>query len=213
MRLPLLAVFSLGLILAGEAQAQSPAIDRLIESLTSTQSITSDFSQTTASTSARVRTSSGVFWVAKPGLLRWEVRKPYAQLQLLDGREFWLYDPDLAQATVRPVSAANLTGIAALLLNSSTLSRQELSERYDFSDQGMREGLAWIEVIPKAPEQGVKKLLVAIDADAMMRRFEIHDAFGAITRVELTNTLKNTMINPALFRFTPPAGVSVLRAP
>ncbi|NCV88021.1 MAG: hypothetical protein EBW14_19650, partial [Oxalobacteraceae bacterium] len=104
-------------------------IERMIESLATTQSLSAEFRQVTSSKSARVRTASGVFYVSKPGLLRWEVRQPYPQLQILNSREFWLVDADLAQASVRSVEAANLSGIAALLLNTNVLTREQLLAR------------------------------------------------------------------------------------
>lgn len=195
------------------AQAQSVSVDRMIESLASTQTLSADFSQTTAAKSARVRQSSGSFWMAKPGMLRWEIKKPYPQLQILNDKEFWVFDPDLAQASVRPVAAASLTGIAALLLNSNVLTREQLLERYEFADAGQRDGLTWIGVTPKRPEPGIKRLAVGMDADAQLRKFEITDSLGQITRVDLTKIFKNASIDPKLFQFAVPAGVSVLRAP
>lgn len=195
------------------AAAQSVAVDRMIESLASTQTLSADFSQTTAVKSARVRQSSGSFWMAKPGMLRWEIKKPYPQLQILNDKEFWVYDPDLAQASVRPVAAASLTGIAALLLNSNVLTREQLLDRYEFTDAGSRDGLTWISVTPKKAEPGIKRLAVGMDADAQLRRFEITDSLDQITRVDLIKIFKNASIDPKLFQFSVPSGVSVLRAP
>lgn len=195
------------------AAAQSVAVDRMIESLASTQTLSADFVQTTAAKSARVRQSSGSFWMAKPGMLRWEIKKPYPQLQILNDKEFWIFDPDLAQASVRPVAAASLTGIAALLLNSNVLTREQLLDRYEFSDAGQRDGLSWIGVTPKKPEPGIKRLAVGMDADAQLRKFEITDSLDQITRVDLIKIFKNASIDPKLFQFSVPAGVSVLRAP
>lgn len=209
----LAALMAMSGALFSSVQAQSVAVDRLIESLASTQTLTADFSQTTAAKSARVRQSMGTFWIAKPGMLRWEIKRPYAQLQILNDKEFWIFDPELAQASVRPVAAASLTGIAALLLNSNVLTREQLLERYAFSDAGEREGLTWVAVVPKTPEPGVKRVTVGIDADAQLRRFEITDSLDQITRVDLMKTFKNITIDPKLFQFSPPAGVSVLRAP
>ncbi|MEN9759938.1 MAG: hypothetical protein RL676_1089 [Pseudomonadota bacterium] len=206
----LLAVV-LGVFLGASVQAST--VDRMLESLASTQSLVAEFTQSTVSKSARSRQSSGAFAISKPGLLRWEVKKPYPQLQVLNGKEFWMFDPDLAQASVRPIEAANLTGIAALLLNTNNLSRDQLMARYEFAELGARDGLEWVRVTPRNPEPGIASLVVGVDADAMMQRFEIHDQLGQVTRVVLSRVLKNTVLDPKLFQFTPPAGVSVLRAP
>jgi outer membrane lipoprotein carrier protein len=209
----LAAICCWALAATSPAGAQSAVVDRMIESLASTQTLSADFSQTTAAKSARLRSASGTFYISKPGLLRWEVKKPYPQIQLLNDKEFWLFDVDLAQASVRPVHAANLTGIAALLLNTNSLTREQLLSRYGFSDLGARDGLQWIGVTPKTAEPGITSLAVGVDSESLLRRFEIHDNLGQVTRIELTRILKNVAIDPKLFQFTPPAGVSVLRAP
>jgi len=209
----LAAICSWALVATSPAGAQSAVVDRMIESLASTQTLSADFSQTTAAKSARLRSASGTFYISKPGLLRWEVKKPYPQIQLLNDKEFWLFDVDLAQASVRPIHAANLTGIAALLLNTNSLTREQLLTRYGFSDLGARDGLQWIGVTAKTPEPGITSLAVGVDSESLLRRFEIHDNLGQVTRIELIRILKNVAIDPNLFQFTPPAGVSVLRAP
>ena len=191
--------------------ARADPIERMIESLASTQSLSADFRQVTSAKTARIRTASGVFYISKPGLLRWEVRKPYPQLQILNTREFWLVDLDLAQASMRSVESANLSGIAALLLNTSVLSRDELMGRYRCTAAGDRDGVTWIAVEPKQPEPGIARLMVGLDADAMISRFEIHDSLGQVTRVELTKILKNIAVDPGLFQYTPPRGMAVIR--
>jgi outer membrane lipoprotein-sorting protein len=44
-----------------------------------------------------------------------------------------------------------------------------------------------------------------------MKRFEVVDRLGQTTRVELSQLKLNAAINPKVFEFTPPKGVSVLR--
>lgn len=208
-----LAGLAMTLSLAMTFPAHASSIDRMIESIASTQTLTADFSQTTAAKSARVRASSGTFWISKPGLLRWEVRKPYPQVQVLNETEFWSYDIDLQQASVRPVSSAQLTGIAALLLSTNSLSREALNQRYEFSEDGTANGLSWVRVVPREPELGVSRLRVGLDRDSVLTEFEIHDALGQVTQVRISNVQKNIAIDPGLFRFVPPKGTSVLRAP
>ena len=103
------AILAMAFALWISTSVRADPIERMIESLATTQSLSAEFRQVTSSKSARVRTASGVFYVSKPGLLRWEIRQPYPQLQILNGREFWLVDADLAQASVRSVEAANLS--------------------------------------------------------------------------------------------------------
>lgn len=194
------------------AQTTVSGVDRMIESLVSTQTLTADFLQTTRAKSTAVRSASGSFWLAKPGLLRWEVTKPYPQIQVLNAKEFWIFDPELSQATVRPVSAANLTGLAGLLLSTNTLTREELSARYTFAELPARDQLVWVRVVPRQPEPALTQLLVGLDADGLLSRFEITDGLGQVTQITLSRVMKNISIDNSRFQFSPPAGVSVLRA-
>ncbi len=193
------------------AQTTVSGVDRMIESLVSTQTLTADFVQTTRAKSTAVRSASGSFWLAKPGLLRWEVTKPYPQIQVLNTKEFWIFDPELSQATVRPVTAANLTGLAGLLLSTNTLTREELSARYTFAELPARDQLAWVRVVPRQPEPALTQLLVGMDADGLLSRFEITDGLGQVTQITLSRVMKNISIDNSRFQFSPPAGVNVLR--
>ena len=205
------AILAMASALWVSTSVRADPIERMIESLATTQSLSAEFRQVTSSKSARVRTASGVFYVSKPGLMRWEIRQPYPQLQILNGREFWLVDADLAQASVRSVEAANLSGIAALLLNTNVLTREQLLARYQFSVSGERDGVTWIGVVPRQAEPGITRLMIGLDGDSMISRFEIHDSLGQVTRIELTKIFKNIAIDAALFQYTPPRGMSVLR--
>ncbi len=196
----------------GHATLVSVSVDRLIEGMLATQSMSAEFVQTTsAGRSGRIRTTSGVFWILRPGQVRWEVRRPSLQVQIINSREFWSYDADLAQASMRPRDSAQLSGVAGLLLSGQTLDRDALMSRYAFNDLGNRQGLSWIEVVPRQPEPGLERMRIGIDAQSVPMRFEIVDSLGQVSQIELQKVQKNVVIDPRVFEFTPPAGVSVLR--
>jgi outer membrane lipoprotein carrier protein len=198
---------------AGASVWAGDAVDRLIEGMLATQSMSAEFTQTTsAGRSGRLRTTSGVFWILRPGQVRWEVRRPSLQVQIINSREFWSYDADLAQASMRPRDSAQLAGVAGLLLNGQTLDRDALMARYAFNDLGNRQGLAWVEVVPRQPEPGLERMRIGIDAQSVPLRFDIVDSLGQVSQIELQKVQKNVVIDPRVFEFTPPAGVSVLRS-
>lgn len=197
----------------GRGAVAGDAADRLMEGMLATQSMSAEFTQTTsAGRSGRLRITSGMFWILRPGQVRWEVRRPSLQVQIINSREFWSYDADLAQASVRPRESAQLAGVAGLMLNGQTLDRDALLSRYAFTDLGNRQGLSWIEVVPRQPEPGLERMRIGIDAQSVPMRFEIVDSLGQVSQIELQKVQKNVVIEPRVFDFTPPAGVSVLRA-
>ena len=73
--------------------------------------------------------STGAFWLQRPGQFRWEYRSPYPQTLLSDGERLWLYDPDLAQVTVRPLAEALASAPAALSCQCASSPRREDSTR------------------------------------------------------------------------------------
>ena len=195
------------------AVALPPRIERFVTDLAAMQNLSANFQQTVVS-AGRSRTSSGIFTIARPGLMRWETQKPYPQLQLLNAREFWVFDPELAQATVRSVQSSAVSGIAGLLFNQDEARpRAVLLDRYTLKELGERAGLFWIEIEPKVEDPGVQKLSVGLDSQGQMKRFEVLDRLGQMTRVELSQVKINAAVSPQTFEFIVPKGVSVLRGP
>jgi outer membrane lipoprotein carrier protein len=195
---------------SSSAEPLSPRAERFVNDLASIQNLSASFQQTIVLT-GRSRSSSGVFILARPGLMRWETQKPYPQLQILNAREFWVFDPELSQATVRSVEPSTIGGLAGLLLSDQELPRVALMNRYRFKDLGDRAGLFWIEIEPRLEDPNVLRIMVGLDAQDQMKRFEVVDRLGQTTRVELSQLKLNASINPKVFEFTPPKGVSVLR--
>ena len=61
-----------------------------------------------------------------------------------DGRQVWLYDPDLKQVSVQNQESA-LQGSPALLL----ISGDPVENSFEVIDIGRRQNMDWVELIPK----------------------------------------------------------------
>jgi outer membrane lipoprotein carrier protein len=88
-----------------------------------------------------------------------------------------------------------------------------LLDRYILKELGERAGLFWIEIEPRVEDPGVQKLSVGLDSQGQMKRFEVFDRLGQMTRVELSQVKINAAVSPQTFEFVVPKGVSVLRGP
>jgi outer membrane lipoprotein carrier protein len=95
------------------------ALQRFLDGV---QTLQAEFTQTQSDEQGQVtQTSGGRMWLARgergaQGRFRWDYQTPYAQQIVCDGERIWLYDPDLAQVTVRPArEALSGTPAAALL--------------------------------------------------------------------------------------------------
>ncbi len=84
----------------------------------------------------------------RPGKFRWEYTPAGAGPQLLvaDGTNLWFYDRDLQQATVKPAAAA-LTTTPVILLSGTA---SEMRAAFTITDEGTRDGLAWVQVMPRS---------------------------------------------------------------
>ncbi len=151
------------------------------------------------------RTSSGVFAYAKPGRFRWEIRKPYEQLIVTDGKELFFYDKDLQQVTVRPVSESMSATPAALLFGTA-----DLDKAFKLSDDGQADGLAWVLATPTSKDAGFERVRVGL-RDGAPARMEVDDAFGQRTRFDFEGLDGAATVDPDQFRFTPPPGVDIIR--
>jgi len=198
-------LFCLAALLLISQGVHAGAIDKLHQFLESTKTLRAGFTQiVVAKNGARPQQSSGVMIFSRPGKFRWQIEKPYAQLLVGDGAKVWIYDPDLRQVTVKKVDAAIGSTPAALLVGGDALEKN-----FTLAEAGTREGLDWVEAIPKSPDSGFEKLQLGFEGSEL-KGMQLQDNFGQTTKIELRTSEHNPSIAATQFRFTPPAGVDVI---
>ncbi|MBI3171321.1 MAG: outer membrane lipoprotein chaperone LolA, partial [Hydrocarboniphaga effusa] len=133
--------FSAYLVFFGQPVSANPAQDALQSFVNRVESLSAKFEQVQKDERGEVlQVSSGHLWLSRPpaanaaktGMFRWNYEKPYQQLMVCNGETLWLYDPDLAQVTVRPAGAI-LQGTPAQLLTD----RAALAHHFKIEDAGM----------------------------------------------------------------------------
>jgi len=193
--------------------AHAGAIDRLHRFFETTKTVRADFAQiVVAKNGKRPQQSSGVMMFSRPGKFRWQIERPYSQLLVGDGEKVWIYDPDLRQVTVKQVGAALGSTPVALLVgdgDGKNGGKSALERNFTLREAGEREGLEWLEAIPKLPDSGFERLQMGF-AGNDLKAMELFDNFGQTTTLFFTHLERNPQLAPALFRFTPPAGVDVI---
>jgi outer membrane lipoprotein carrier protein len=198
--------FLFGLLCALPLAAHAGAIDKLKTFIASTHSGEADFSQVVLSRDGeRIQSASGTMQFVRPGKFRWEYRKPYEQLIVGDGAKFWLYDVDLNQVTVKKLDAALGSSPAALLSGSN-----EIERGFVLQDVGERNGLDWLEAVPKAKDTSFENIRMAFDAHSELAIMELRDNFGQDTVLRFSNMKRNPRLAPSLFKFVPPKDADVL---
>lgn len=208
----MLKIILTAVLLAASQLVNAAAVEKLHRFLESTQTMRADFLQTVvARNGKRPQQSSGVMTFSRPGKFRWEIVKPFKQLLVGDGDKVWIYDPDLRQVTVKKVGAALGATPAALLAGGDGKSggRSTLEKNFTLSEAGERDGMEWLEAVPKTQDSGFEKLAMGFVGNDL-KAMELFDNFGQITMLYFSRFERNPQIPSAQFRFTPPAGVDVI---
>lgn len=188
-------------LLAGPLAAA--AADPLERFYTDTRTLAGRFTQTVRDANGTVTEESrGSFAIERPGRFRWDYETPYEQTIVADGRELWVYEPDLDQATVRPIDEQTADA-PGLLLSGARFP----SELFDVSHG--KDG--WLTLTPRRKDSGLGDVRLQL-AGGSVRTLELADGLGQTTRIAFEDTRRNTAIAPARFRFTPPPGIDVIRA-
>lgn len=151
-----------------------------------------------------VYASNGLFYLKRPGQLRWEYEEPPTQVIVADGDRIWLHDIELEQVSHRSQAAA-LKGTPAQLLSGDA----PLEEHFEIQEQGEHEGLVWLELRPRDKEAQFNKIRLGM-ADNQLRHMEMYDSFGQITRFIFYDLQRNPELSPELFVFVPPPQIDLI---
>jgi len=195
--------WSAGLHAATDAEARQ----RLDKALASLDSLQADFRQTVLDEDKQVLSqSSGRVSIHRPGRFRWEYTEPYEQQIIADGKELWVYDVDLDQATVKPIESSLSTAPIMVLMK-----KQQVSDEFAVKPLGQRKYLYWLELIPKQKDMEYSRIYLGLEGDEI-RAMELRDSFGQSTQIVFENPRYGVIFPPGTFRFDPPPGVDVFGA-
>jgi outer membrane lipoprotein carrier protein len=198
-RLTMVAAFTL---LSAAANADST--DTLREFVRDAKTGRADFTQTvTSPDGARKKVSSGSFEFSRPNRFRFSYLKPFSQDIVADGQKVWIYDADLNQASSRKVTAAIGATPAALLAGGS------LERDFDLKAQADRDGLSWVQALPKTPDGPFKSMQIGFK-DKTLAAVEILDSFGQRSVLQFAQMETNVPLAPSRFVFKLPAGADLI---
>ena len=200
----LAALFGVGLALSPLSGVAS-SLERFSEFINGTVQARGEFEQKIFDSNRKlVQESRGVLAFSRPGKFRWTYVKPYAQLIVGDGSKIWIYDEDLKQVTVRKLDQALGSTPAALLAGNN-----EAMRAFRLSDKGSKDGLEWLEALPRDKEGNFERIRMGFSASGL-QIMELVDGFGQTTVLKFNSLERNPKLDPALFRFSPPKGADVI---
>jgi len=151
-----------------------------------------------------VYASNGIFYLKRPGQLRWEYEDPNTQVIVADGKRIWLHDLELDQVSHRSQKAA-LDGTPAQLLSDTG----PIDAHFIVEEAGESDGLDWVELRPKEKEAQFVRVRLGL-ADNQLQRMEMYDSFGQVTRFIFYNLRRNPQLANNLFVFVPPPAIDII---
>lgn len=197
---------SLGLLLllcSGLAVAED-GVRQMRQFLTGFDALSARFEQTlSGADSLQSMRSNGMLYMQRPRQFRWDYLEPEKQQIVADGRQIWLYDQELEQVSVQSQDTA-LAGTPAMLLTGG----ETLEQHFHVSEAGQRQGMEWVELIPRSEEGQFTRILLAF-LDDELRVMEMADKFGQTTRLDFYDIDRNPRFDGWFFRFERPENVDL----
>ncbi len=194
-------LFSLGLISSAFAET---AGERLNQALRNLDNLTADFKQTVFDDNKQVvQQSSGELAIQRPGKFSWIYKTPYEQQIVADGEELWVYDVDLDQVTVKPMSSGLASAPIMILMKQN-----DITQEFTVNEVGQRKFLYWVELKPNSKDLEYTHVYIGLE-NRTVKAMELRDNFGQSTQIVFDNLRLDVVHNPKVFQFTPPEGVDV----
>ncbi len=197
---------SLGALLAlMPPAAPAESLQRFSEFINGTLTARGEFEQKIFDRDRKLlQESRGTLAFSRPGKFRWSYVKPYAQLIVGDGSKVWIYDEDLKQVTVKKLDQALGSTPAALLAGND-----EAMRAFKLSDRGAKDGLEWLEALPRDKESSFERIRMGFDSSGL-KVMELLDSLGQTTVLRFASLERNPRLDAGLFRFSPPKGADVI---
>lgn len=154
------------------------------------------------------QTARGNFFLSRPGKFRWIYQTPDQQEIISDGRNFWIYDKELDQVTVKAVNQALSSTPVALLMQRTVPDSQ-------FKVEEMKQkanGWDWFYLTPHRKNAEFQAISLGFDNAGNIRQMVMYDHIGQETAMTFS-ARSNVAIDQNRFRFVPPAHVDVVGKP
>lgn len=202
--------------------ASIAAPSAIAEFFSELKTFTADFSQTVKQDGAVIQTSKGSVKLKKPLQFRWDYQTPEPMALVSDGKDFYHYDIDLAQVTVKPVNEVTDSALITLLKDNQTLDdgftiksfgAPAVKQRFPKqADTWLKKADIFYSLTPKQRQQSdnsASMIVIGLTAQRQLSVFYAKDAYGE--NIFLFDAIQqNTPLANEEFVFTAPKGVDVL---
>jgi outer membrane lipoprotein carrier protein len=180
-------------------------VDRLASLLQDMKSYSAGFVQTTYDARGQgTQKSLGQFALKQPGQFSWIVTDPFPQHIISDGRNVWVYDPDLEQVSIDVLDERAAKTPAVLLSGSAENIRQH------YTIQASSDSLKETFVLTPKDEGSLFVALLVNFVDKRLVEMQIEDSLGQYTKIVFNNVEINPELAAETFEANFPEDVDVL---
>jgi len=156
-----------------------------------------------------LRQFSGQFSFVRPGKFTWTTLKPFEQKLISDGKQLIMWDKDLNQVTYRPSNKALAATPVAILFGNT-----QLEEYFELISVGEKNGIFWVELIPKSQKKGgddlpFNKIGIGMK-DNLPLAMELRDALDNTVLLTFSQVKTNQAMNNEEFSFKVPPNAEIL---
>lgn len=190
------------------AETASDIVEKLQQKYEGIMAVSADFTQEVFSKGfAKPQASGGKVYLKKPGKMKWIYSEGAKDALVSNGAVVWFYQSDLNQVVERPVGAS-ASGISTDFLSGVGNIKKDFTPRLENGNSAVK----IVELTPIAPQQGLKRLFLTIDAKTgIVVKTAVEDHYGNKTVVSLKNVKLNPSIKDSFFDYNAPKGASVLK--
>lgn len=198
-------VFCLYFCYGGFVLAQTPEAE-LQGKLSAIQTIEATFTQTVATEQGITAKTEGHLLIKRPNRFVWESFRAPKQFIVADGRYVWVYDQDLAQVTVKPISKSMDTPAAFF---NGTIEKR-LSSYYQVQATQIGTGVVYTLTPKSARNPPFRYIQIRMERGTFIA-MRFLDHLGQTTDLRLKNVQTNRAIPDSRFVFISPPGIDVIR--
>ncbi|HSE97318.1 MAG TPA: outer membrane lipoprotein chaperone LolA [Blastocatellia bacterium] len=192
----------------------SAIIDGLQKKYSRMNGLSAEFVQIYRGSDGRTVRESGQLILKRPGKARWDYTSPEKKLFVSDGKFIFFYvagEKHASKASVRESSDPQIPFL--FLLGRGNIRRDFTSIELITNERPVIAGNVVLRLFPRKAPDSFKQLLVEVSPSTFeVRRLVIFEQSGARMDFLLSNVRENFIAPDSQFSFTPPAGVSIVRA-
>ena len=153
----------------------------------------------------RVIRKTGKVFFKRPGMMRWDYKKPEAVHYISDGSVLWSYQPEDSLVTRLNVQHSELYHQSRYLFGQGQLTKD-----FDLSLNADKERKdVGVVLTPKRKSRHFKSLTLWVDPNTgEIQSTELVDPYDNLSRVTF-NKIQYKVLEQSVFQFSPPQGVQI----